>query len=194
MARVLAVANQKGGVAKTTTVVNLAAALVERGDRVLVVDLDAQACATFSLGLDPEDLDETGADVFMSREPQRELADLVVRTADGVDLLPASIDLAGLDVYDDEGSTSLTITDYRDLQDVAPRMALTEVGPRGSTSGAWSPTVITDTLRSEGLYAAFALLWRDEPQPGNRYQISSLDGGVPWLESCPNGLCSLGAQ
>ena len=113
---------------------------------------------------------------------------------DPIAYLPASIDLAGLDVYDDEGSTSLTITDYRDLQDVAPRMALTEVGPRGSTSGAWSPTVITDTLRSEGLYAAFALLWRDEPQPGNRYQISSLDGGVPWLESCPNGLCSLGAQ
>ena len=54
--------------------------------QALVVDLDAQACATFSLGLDPEDLDETGADVFMSREPQRELADLVVRTADGVDL------------------------------------------------------------------------------------------------------------
>ena len=97
MARILAVANQKGGVAKTTTVINLAAALVERGERVLVVDLDAQACATFSLGLDPEDLEESGADVFMRREPGRQVADIVIRTADGVDLVPAVIDLAGAD-------------------------------------------------------------------------------------------------
>jgi len=95
--RILAVANQKGGVAKTTTVVNLGAALAERGERVLVVDLDAQACATFSLGLDPEDLDETGAAVFMAREPARRTTDLVLTTSDGVDLLPASIDLAGAD-------------------------------------------------------------------------------------------------
>lgn len=97
MARILAVANQKGGVAKTTTVVNLAAALAERGRRVLVVDLDAQACATFSLGLDPEDLERTAADAFMSREPQLPVEGLVVTTADGVDLLPAAIDLAGAD-------------------------------------------------------------------------------------------------
>jgi chromosome partitioning protein len=97
VARVLAVANQKGGVAKTTTVVNLAAALVERGARVLVVDLDAQACATFSLGLDPEDLELSGADAFMAREPSRPVADLILRTDDGVDLLPAAIDLAGAD-------------------------------------------------------------------------------------------------
>jgi chromosome partitioning protein len=97
VARILAVANQKGGVAKTTTVVNLAAALVERGNRVLVVDLDAQACATFSLGLDPEDLERTGADAFMAREPSLPVGDLVVRTDDGVDLLPAAIDLAGAD-------------------------------------------------------------------------------------------------
>jgi len=95
--RILAVANQKGGVAKTTTVVNLAAALVERGDRVLVVDLDAQACATFSLGLDPEDLAETGATVFMGQESDRTLADLIATTPDGVDLVPAAIDLAGAD-------------------------------------------------------------------------------------------------
>ena len=97
MARILAVANQKGGVAKTTTVVNLAAALVERGDRVLVVDLDAQACATFSLGLDPEDLEDTGAAVFMGQEPDRSLASLVMTTPDGADLVPAAIDLAGAD-------------------------------------------------------------------------------------------------
>jgi chromosome partitioning protein len=97
VARILAVANQKGGVAKTTTVVNLGAALAERGERVLIVDLDAQACATFSLGLDPEDLGETGATVFMARESTRVVADLVVPTPDGVDLLAASIDLAGAD-------------------------------------------------------------------------------------------------
>jgi chromosome partitioning protein len=95
--RILAVANQKGGVAKTTTVVNLAAALVEKGQRVLVVDLDAQACATFSMGLDPEDLDDTGALVFMSRSSPRAVGTLVTTTEDGVDLLPASIDLAGAD-------------------------------------------------------------------------------------------------
>ena len=97
MVRILAVANQKGGVAKTTTVVNLAAALVERGDRVLVVDLDAQACATFSLGLDPEDLEETGATVFMGQDSARTLADLITTTPDGADLVPAAIDLAGAD-------------------------------------------------------------------------------------------------
>ena len=55
--RVLAVANQKGGVAKTTTVASLGAALAELGQRVLLVDLDPQACLTFSLGIDPEDLE-----------------------------------------------------------------------------------------------------------------------------------------
>lgn len=90
-------ANQKGGVAKTTTVVNLAAALVETGQRVLVVDLDAQACATFSLGLDPEDLEATGADVFMSAQPMRDITTLVTPMPDGMDLLPAAIDLAGAD-------------------------------------------------------------------------------------------------
>ncbi|MEI8261036.1 MAG: ParA family protein [Actinomycetes bacterium] len=92
-ARVLAVANQKGGVAKTTTVVNLAAALVATGERVLVVDLDAQACATFSLGLDPEDLDAATANSLLRGEG----AAPILRTPDGIDLLPATIDLAAAD-------------------------------------------------------------------------------------------------
>ncbi|HMU37206.1 MAG TPA: AAA family ATPase, partial [Marmoricola sp.] len=52
---VLAIANQKGGVAKTTTVASLGVALAELGHKVLLVDLDPQACLTFSLGIDPED-------------------------------------------------------------------------------------------------------------------------------------------
>lgn len=93
----MAVANQKGGVAKTTTVVNVAAALAELGQRVLIVDLDAQACATFSVGLDPEDLDRTGATAFLDPAARIPLADLIIATDDGPDLLPAAIDLAGAD-------------------------------------------------------------------------------------------------
>ncbi|MEO8107402.1 MAG: AAA family ATPase, partial [Actinomycetes bacterium] len=64
MSRTIAVANQKGGVAKTTTVASVGMALAERGLRVLVVDLDPQACLTFSLGLDPEALELSIHDVF----------------------------------------------------------------------------------------------------------------------------------
>ena len=57
MTTTLAIANQKGGVAKTTSVASIGAALAELGHRVLLVDLDPQACLTFSLGIDPEDLE-----------------------------------------------------------------------------------------------------------------------------------------
>lgn len=93
MARILALANQKGGVAKTTSAVNLAAALVEAGQRVLLVDLDAQACATFCLGWDPEDLELGAMDVLRGAA----VGEVLLKTADGIDLLPARIDLAGAD-------------------------------------------------------------------------------------------------
>jgi len=114
-ARVLAVANQKGGVAKTTTVVNLAAALVATGERVLVVDLDAQACATFSLGLDPEDLDAATANSLLRGEG----AAPILRTPDGIDLLPATIDLAAADhVLANQHGREYVVRDLlTDLQD-----------------------------------------------------------------------------
>lgn len=94
MARVLAFANQKGGVGKTTSVVTVAAAMAEMGLRVLVVDLDAQACATFSLGIDPEDLQ---LDVRAVLVDHTEANQAIIRTGEGVDLLPASIGLADAD-------------------------------------------------------------------------------------------------
>jgi chromosome partitioning protein len=88
---VLAVANQKGGVAKTTTVASVGAALAELGHRVLLVDLDPQACLTFSLGIDPEDLELSVHHVFTKGLPATEA---IITTEDGVDLLPATIELA----------------------------------------------------------------------------------------------------
>ncbi len=89
--RVLAVANQKGGVAKTTTVASLGTALAELGQRVLLVDLDPQACLTFSLGIDPEDLELSIHHVITKGVPP---AEVMVTTEDGVDLMPATIELA----------------------------------------------------------------------------------------------------
>jgi chromosome partitioning protein len=94
--RIIAVANQKGGVAKTTTVASLAAALAELGRSVLVVDLDPQACLTFSVGLDPETVELSVHDVLLGRVAAKVA---VVTTEDGFDLLPATIDLAGTEAH-----------------------------------------------------------------------------------------------
>src|SRR3954453_19479846 len=88
---VIALANQKGGVAKTTSVASIGAALAELGQRVLLVDLDPQACLTFSLGIDPEDLELSVHHVFTKGIPATEA---IITTEDGVDLLPATIELA----------------------------------------------------------------------------------------------------
>ena len=95
MARTLAVASQKGGVGKTTTVAALGVALSELGEEVLLVDLDPQACLTFSLGIDPEDLEVSMREVLTGTARAR---DVVVATQDGVDLLPSTIDLAQAEV------------------------------------------------------------------------------------------------
>ncbi len=95
MTRVIAVANQKGGVAKTTTVHALGSAMGARGERVLLIDLDPQACLTFSSGVDPDALDGSIHDVLLERVPAR---DVLVKQ-DRVHLLPASIDLAGSEMH-----------------------------------------------------------------------------------------------
>src|SRR5215212_2863449 len=93
-ATIYAVANQKGGVAKTTTVLSVAAALAERGQAVLVVDLDPQADLTFSLGYDPDTIDPTIHDVLVGRSPLQK----TILQHDEMDIAPANIDLAGAEV------------------------------------------------------------------------------------------------
>jgi chromosome partitioning protein len=92
-AKVIAFTNQKGGVAKTTTTVNLAVAFVESGFRVLCVDLDPQANLTMSQGIDPDTLEVSMYDVLVHGTSMRE----VIRKRE-VDVACASIDLAGAEI------------------------------------------------------------------------------------------------
>ena len=104
MGKVIAVANQKGGVAKTTTTLNLGAALAERGHHVLVVDLDQQGNLTMSLGCDPDTIADTMYTVLSAHADPKEknprsLSSIVRPTsAAGMDLAPANIELAALDM------------------------------------------------------------------------------------------------
>jgi chromosome partitioning protein len=93
LARVMAFANQKGGVAKTTSTLNLAVALQERGLRVLVVDLDPQGNLTMSQGLNPDSIERSMFDVLVHRLPISE----VIHKQE-VDLAVSSIDLAGAEL------------------------------------------------------------------------------------------------
>ncbi len=90
MTRVLAFANQKGGVAKSTSTLSIAVALTEMGRRVLAVDMDPQGALTYSLGVDPDSLDETVNDVLVRRTAVEK-----VLVGGEVEFVPANIDLAG---------------------------------------------------------------------------------------------------
>src|ERR1700710_1446349 len=92
-AKVIAFANQKGGVAKTTTTLNLACAFAEKGHRVLCIDMDPQGNLTMSQGIDPDTLDVSMYDVLVHHTSIRE----VIRKRE-IDIACASIDLAGAEI------------------------------------------------------------------------------------------------
>ncbi|MFL2051578.1 ParA family protein [Leuconostoc mesenteroides] len=94
MAQIIVLANQKGGVGKTTTSINLGAALAQAGQRVLLVDIDAQGNATSGSGVDKSLLEHDSYDVIVEQTPLHE----VIVATDNYDLVPATIQLSGAEI------------------------------------------------------------------------------------------------
>jgi chromosome partitioning protein len=101
MAQIIAVANQKGGTGKTTTTLNLGAALREMGNKVLLIDMDPQASLTLALGLNPDELETT---IYTALKNLIEVGEIgaeelsIITTGEGLDMIPANIELSQADL------------------------------------------------------------------------------------------------
>src|SRR5579883_3280279 len=145
--RIYALAQQKGGVGKTTTAINLGAALAEAGRRVLLVDSDPQGALSAGLGLDPLALKETLYDAL--RSPRVALDSVIVRAASGCDIAPANIDLAAseIELVSEPGREQILkgklamITDRYDyvLIDCPPSLSLLTLNALTAASGVIIP-------------------------------------------------------
>ena len=155
MSRVIAFANQKGGVAKTTTTLNLAVALKEEGLKVLCIDLDPQGNLTMSQGLNPDEIDRSMYDVLVHKLPIEE----VIHDRE-VDVAVSSIDLAGAELalssmIGRERALEKALTSVRDrydyvLIDTPPSLGLLTINAFVASDGVIVP-VQTEYLALRGL-------------------------------------------
>ena len=158
MVRITACTNQKGGVGKTTTVINLAAFLALSGTRTLVIDLDPQGNATSGLGVDRRSVERSSYDVLVDRAP---ISELVMGTpVEGLDLLPsapslsgAEVELVGLEGRERRLTASLAELNgsyERVLIDCPPSLGLLTVNALTAADGVLIP-IQTEYYALEGL-------------------------------------------
>lgn len=120
MGRVIAIANQKGGVGKTTTAINLSACLAEAGQRVLVIDIDPQGNTTSGLGVVKDEAEETVYQVLIQ---ETDISDAIIKNIyDNLDIIPSNVNLAGaeidlIDVEDREYILKNALSKVRDNYD-----------------------------------------------------------------------------
>jgi chromosome partitioning protein len=155
LVRVIALANQKGGVAKTTTTLNLAVALKEKGMKVLCVDLDPQGNLTMSQGLNPDEIDRSMYDVLVHKLPIEQ----VIQERE-IDLAVSSIDLAGAELalssmIGRERALEKALVSVRDrydyiLFDTPPSLGLLTINAFTASDGVIVP-VQTEYLALRGL-------------------------------------------
>ncbi|MEY8378404.1 AAA family ATPase [Lachnospiraceae bacterium 56-18] len=96
MGRIIAIANQKGGVGKTTTTINLSACLAEKGQKVLAIDMDPQGNMSSGLGLDKDSIDKTIYDMIIGENDVEEVIDH--GTIENLDILPSNVDLSAVEI------------------------------------------------------------------------------------------------
>lgn len=155
MTKIIALINQKGGVGKTTSTVNIGAGLQKAGKKVLLVDLDPQAHLTYSLGIEAHELENTVYELLKSETR----FDQVVVDREGIDVIPASLDLSGAEIELSgipgrelllkEGLESATAYDYV-LLDCAPSLGLLTVNALTTAHEVFIP-LHTEFLPLQGM-------------------------------------------